>query len=294
MNGRHDIAVIGAGPAGIAAVLQLARFEICPFVYEMERPGGLLREAGLVENFPGFPKGIEGPDLAERFASALGETRALVCREQVIAVDYGAGGFNVTSVGGEAEFTRLIVATGTQPRPLEQVDFEDGSGDDILYGIGKLRGGEGRSIAVIGAGDAAYDWALTLARRNDVTILQRGESPRCNAALLRRAGESGRITVLDGTSVAAIARAGGGRLALALRGRGCGRRERMTVDSVVAAIGRDPRLGCISQTLLGQAERLAAAGRLRFAGDVVNGLRRQTAIAVGDGARAAIDLYAVE
>jgi thioredoxin reductase (NADPH) len=291
---ENDIAIIGAGPAGIAAALQLARFEIHPFIYEADRAGGLLYEAGLVENYPGFPKGVQGPELAERIAASLDDSRSTLYPHEVTAVDYREDAFHVMAGGSEAEFSRLIMATGTKPRMLDDVDFEDGTNEEILYSIQGLRGSEGQSIAIIGAGDAAFDWALTLARKNDVTILQRSGSPRCNASLLRRARESERITVLEGTSVSAISRSDTGRFALALYGGGCLLRDRMTVDNVLAAVGREPRLECVSRTILGHAEEMAAAGRLRFVGDVVNGLRRQAAIAAGDGVRAAIDLCTVD
>jgi thioredoxin reductase (NADPH) len=288
------MAIIGAGPAGIAAALQLARFEIVPFIYEADRPGGLLHEAGLVENYPGFPRGIAGPDLAARFAASLEDSKATVYPHEVVCVDYDGAAFRISTGKGDAIFSRIIIATGTRPRPLEEVEFEDGTNDEILYGIQALRSSEGQAIAIIGAGDAAYDWALTLARKNDVTILQRSGSARCNAALLRRVRESERITVLEESTVSAISRSDTGRLALSLCGGGCLPRDRMTVDNVIAAVGRVPRLECLSRTILGRVEDLAAAGRIRFAGDAVNGLRRQTAIAVGDGVRAAMDLCAVD
>lgn len=294
MMSRNDIAVIGAGPAGIAAALQLARYEISPFVYEADRPGGLLYEAGIVENFPGFPKGIQGPDLAERFAASLEGSKATLYPHEVTSVDFETDAFIVRAGGSEAEFSRLVIATGTKPRTLDAVEFEDDTNEEIQYGIRALRGSEGQAVAIIGAGDAAYDWALTLARKNDVTILQRSSSPRCNPALLRRARESERITVLEGTTVSAISRSDTGRLALSLCGGGCLLRDRMTADNVIAAVGREPRLECLSRAIIGRAEELAAAGRLRFAGDVVNGLRRQAAIAAGDGVRAAMDLCAVD
>jgi len=290
-----DIAIVGAGPAGIAAALQLARYEAVPFIYEMERPGGLLYEAGLVENYPGFPKGISGPDLAVRFAASLDDAQAILYQHEVIEIDYADGVFRVVTAGrDEAGFSKVIIATGTRARSLDGVEFKDDTAEEVLYGIQAIRGSEGQSIAVIGAGDAAFDWALTLARKNDVTVLQRSGSPRCNAALLRSVRESERVTVLEGTSVKAISRSDTGRFALSLCGGGCLMRDRITMDNVVAAVGREPRLECISQKILGHAEELAAAGKLRFAGDVVNGLRRQTAIAVGDGVRAAIDLCAVD
>jgi thioredoxin reductase (NADPH) len=103
---KSDAAIIGAGPAGISAALQLARYEIYPFVYEADTPGGLLYNAGTVENYPGFPKGIEGPELAALFAEGLAASEAEVCPEEVLSVDYAAGVFRVRAET-EADFSRL-------------------------------------------------------------------------------------------------------------------------------------------------------------------------------------------
>ncbi len=289
---KSDTAIIGAGPAGISAALQLARYEICPFVYEADTPGGLLYNAGRVENYPGFPKGIDGPDLASLFAAGLDSTGAVVCPEEVLAADYSAGVFRVHAEA-EADFSRLIIATGTRPVPLDDVEYDDpGTEEAIDYGIGEIRNITGRSVAIIGAGDAAFDYALTLSKRNDIVILQRGERPRCNAALLRRVAGSERVTVLESASVVKISRDGGGRFALSLCAGGCGSHDRMTADHVIAAIGRVPREIAFLSGLADAIDGLAEEGRLRFAGDVMNGMYRQTSIAVGDGVRAAMEIYA--
>ena len=190
---KSDTAIIGAGPAGIAAALQFARYEICPFVYEADTPGGLLYNAGTVMNYPGFPKGIEGPDLAALLAAGLKNSEAVVCPEEVLSVDYAGGVFRVNA-GGEADFSRVIIATGTRPVPLEDVEFDGPETEEgIDYGIGEIRNISGRSLAIIGAGDAAFDYALTLSGKNDIVILQRGEKPRCNAALHRRVSGRERV-----------------------------------------------------------------------------------------------------
>jgi thioredoxin reductase len=288
---RSDIAIIGAGPAGISAALQLARYEAAPFVYEAQVPGGLLYNAGTVENYPGFPGGIEGPELAALFAADLESSGALVCPEEVLAVDYAAGVFGVRAET-TAEFSAVIIATGTRPVPLGEVEYDSsGTADRIEYGLGEIRGATGRSIAIIGAGDAAFDYALTLSMRNDIVILQRGERPRCNAALLRRAGERERITVLENASVSRISEDDKGRLMLSLCGAGCGTRNTMTADHVIAAVGRVPREIALLPGLTDSADDLVSEGRLRFAGDVMNGMYRQTAIAAGDGVRAAMEIY---
>jgi thioredoxin reductase len=288
---KSDTAIIGAGPAGIAAALQLARHEIYPFVYEADTPGGLLYNAGNVENYPGFPKGIAGPELAALFAAGLAASEAIVCPEEVLAVDYAAGVFRVQAETG-ADFSRLIIATGTRPVSLDGVEFDEPQTEDgIDYGICEIRNITGKSVAIVGAGDAAFDCALTLSKKNDVVIIQRGEKPRCNAALLRRISGSERVTVLENASVEKISREDDGRFALSLRGGGCGSRDRMTADHVIAAIGRVSREIALLSGLTEMIDDLAEEGKLRFAGDVMNGMYRQTAIAVGDGVRAAMEIY---
>ena len=89
----------------------------------------------------------------------------------------------------------------------------------------------------------------------------------------------------------AISKEDNGRFALSLCGGGCGSHDRMTADHVIAAIGRVPREIALLPRLTGMIDELAAGGKLRFAGDVMNGMYRQTAIAVGDGVRAAMEIY---
>jgi thioredoxin reductase len=288
---KSDIAIIGAGPAGIAAALQFARYETAPFVYEAAEPGGLLYNAGVVENYPGFPKGIEGPELAALFAAGLAGSGAVICGEEVLSVDYSAGSF-VVKAGSEAEFSKVLIATGTRPVPLDDVEYDSVETEDgIDYGIGEIRTISGQSVAIVGAGDAAFDYALTLSKKNDIVILQRGEKPRCNAVLERRAAASERITVLENASVGRISRDESGRFALSLTGTGCGTIDRMTADHVIAAIGRVPREIAFLPGLTGNIDELVETRRFRFAGDVMNGMYRQTSIAVGDGVRAAMEMH---
>jgi thioredoxin reductase len=287
----NDTAIIGAGPAGIAAAMQLARYEIYPFVYEGDTPGGLLFNAGTIWNYPGFPKGIEGPELAALFAAGLESSRAVVFREEVLSVDYSDGIFRVQA-DNTADFSRIVIATGTRPVPLDSVEFDSPETEEAIdYGIGMIRKVSGKSVAIIGAGDAAFDYALTLSKKNDIVVMQRGEKPRCNAALKRHVSERERITVLENASVEKISREEGGRLALSLSGAGCGSLNRMTADHVIAAIGRVPREIALLPGLTGSIDELVDKGKLRFAGDVMNGMYRQTSIAVGDGVRAAMEIY---
>jgi len=288
---KSDIAIVGAGPAGIAAALQLARYEIDPFVYEADTPGGLLYNAGEIRNYPGFPGGIEGPELAALFAKGLRDGGAVVCPEEVLSIDYAGGVFRVTA-GSGADFSSVIIATGTRPVPLEDVEFDSRETEDgIDYGVGEIRKIAGKSVAIIGAGDAAFDYAVTLSKRNDIVILQRGFKSRCNAALKRRAGASERITILENASVSRISREEGGMFELSLCGAGCGSLERMTADRVIAAVGRVPREIALLPGVTDSVDELVAGAKLRFAGDVMNGMFRQTAIAAGDGVRAAMEIY---
>lgn len=288
---KGDVAVIGAGPAGVAAAMQLARYEARPFVYEMYRPGGLVRNARLVENYPGFPRGIGGPELGALLAGSLERSEADVSIEEVTGLDFAGGVYRVSSERGEADYRAVIVATGTEPVPLEGSGIDREAERAILYEIESVRDVSGRSIAVIGAGDAAFDYALTLARNNDVVIVGRSARASCNASLARSAAESERITVLLSASVGRISAAEGGKSRLEISLGGCAGETTMVADHVIAAVGRSPRAGFISDKIMNDLDVLFGAGTLHLAGDVRGGRRRQTAIAAGDGVLAAMEIY---
>jgi len=281
----NDVAVVGCGPAGIGAALQLTREGFAPIVFEAGRPGGLLRGADHVENYPGFPAGVSGPELAERFVEQLTRWGVKPRRERVAELTPASGSFNLRTARGAETFRRVILATGTRPRPWPLTlpgETESRVHDEIIPLL-ELRG---TRIAVVGAGDAAFDYALNLARRNAVVILNRAERPRCLPLLHKRAADHQRIEYRPSTRVAAVEP--GSRGDVKLRCAEPAGSVELTVDYILTAIGRTPRLELFTPELRRSDGRPLPG--LRLVGDAVNGQLRQTAVACGDGLRAAVDV----
>lgn len=275
-------AVIGAGPAGIAAAVQLKRHDIDPLIFEAERVGGLLRNANLVENYPGFPSGITGPALVRLLERHLERSGVTLLAQRIERVSLGDRVFRLETDHRTYTADYVIIATGTVPKTPDWRGFgeiKERTSHEIA-GLGRLRD---QSIAIIGAGDAAFDYALSLARHNQVWIINRGKRRKCLPLLWRRARRAARINYLDDRTIQTL-RLQDGRVQIRFRGR----KAPVLADQLVCAIGRIPNRECLSGIAPSRQDRLARSGRLLLVGDVHNGYRRQTAIAVGEGIAAAM------
>ena len=159
----NRVAVIGCGPAGIAAAVQLVREGHPPLVFEGKRPGGLLRNANLVENYPGCPGGISGPELVERMLAQLEEHSVEVRREEVLELVCDEKSFSLRTGSGVYAALRVVLAPGTRPRVLTVPDDCRGR---VFSEVAEMGDVSGKRVAIIGAGDAAFDYALNLGREN--------------------------------------------------------------------------------------------------------------------------------
>ena len=279
-----DVVIVGCGPAGIAASIQLQREGLRPVVFERQKVGGLLVNANLVENYPGFPEGISGIDLARRMRDQVTLLGVDVVRAEVTAVDLKDDLFHVETARGGVRTRALIIASGTRPLPLPSVRIPKSLSDRVVYEIDTIRAVRERRVVIVGAGDAAFDYALSLEKHNDVTVLARGPDPRCLGLLWQRAAVSRRISFVPDTEVREIGGVPGQGLSLTCRSGH--HTVEMAADHLVIAIGREPDLG-----FLGKGSGVEARGKQGFMhliGDVRRGNMRQTAIAVGDGVVAAM------
>jgi thioredoxin reductase (NADPH) len=285
------VAIIGGGIAGMTAAVQLRRLGADPLLFESGPLGGLLHHASRIDNYPGFPEGITGPTLAARLTEQVKRFDVRVEPARAVRLVWSArsGKFSIDTDKHSFSADRVIVASGTRPRSYQPVLKAPRTVRDRLFdSIVPLRGRRGLRVAVIGASDAAYDYALSLAGPNRVWILQRSGDARAIAPLIGAAAAHPCISIEQDVTVRGfLLRQGGVRIA-ATKDR---KPVVFEVDAVVTAIGREPETGFITPRLRPNIETLEAAGKLWMAGDVVRGRMRQASIAAGDGMRAAMELW---
>lgn len=282
----RDVVIIGAGPAGLATAIQLQRYNIEPVLLEQNEIGGLLRNANLVENYPGFPEGISGLDLVALFEKHLEHAGVRASFERALELEYRDQVFFVQTNHRLITSKIAVIATGTKPVRIATFPITE----RILCTVYPILGIRNKKVAIIGAGDAAFDYALNLSRENKVTILNRSERVKCIPLLMERCMQSRNISYLHNTTVRAIADEGD-RLALTCIQGDDHNESHIGADYVVVAIGREPCLDFLGSELERRFEDLIDANRLYLVGDVKNDIYRQTAICAGDGVKAAMQIH---
>lgn len=275
------IAIVGGGPAGITAAIQLFRCGHQPVVFERNKLGGTLREARRIENYPGHPKIVSGEELASEFEKRVGERRIQVRKEEVASISLKKGKFEVLA-GKKAEvFDCVVLCTGTVPKkagfPGEKKLEDAGLLFYGISGIGQID--KIKTACVIGGGEAALDYALNLADRGIYpTIIHRSE-PRGIKSLLDEARKQKKISCLKGKFLKGEVK--NSKPVLFWEG---GKRQ---FDLVLVAVGREKRL----PKLTGIDLKKNVPG-FKIAGDARRGKLGQVAFAVADGLTAALELDA--
>jgi thioredoxin reductase len=282
------VIVIGAGPAGIATAVQLKRYGIEAIVLEQKEIGGLLLNARLVENYPGFPRGISGCELVALFRQQLDACGVSVCYETVQKLDYRDDGFVLETDQRKRTCGVVVIASGTKPRIPTDLRMSPEVEKRVFYEVVQLRDSTHEKIAIIGAGDAAYDYALSLSQHNEVTILNRNAVAKCLPLLEERVCGRTNIDYKTNTRVTNISSCGDD---LTLTCVNASREWDMVVSYLLVAIGREPRLDFLTPEVKQKLVHLQTRKRLFMIGDVKNGRYRQTAMAVGNGIECAMQIY---
>jgi thioredoxin reductase (NADPH) len=297
----RNVIIIGSGPAGYTAALYTARASLKPLVFEgAVTAGGALMNTTEVENFPGFPNGIMGPELMDNMRAQAERFGAELLPDDIVSVDLTGDVKTVTDTAGTVHRARaVIVATGSQHRKLALPNEDALSGRGVSW-CATCDGFffRDQDIAVIGGGDTAMEEATFLSRfAKSVTIIHRRDTLRASKAMQERAFNDPKIKFAWDSEVVEIL--GQQKLSgLKLRNLKTGELSDLPVTGLFIAIGHDPR----TELFKGQLD-LDAEGYLKVeapstrtnlpgvfaAGDVVDHTYRQAITAAGTGCASALD-----
>lgn len=301
MSDIHDVIIVGSGPAGYTASIYAARAQLKPIVFEGSvTAGGALMNTTDVENFPGFPEGIMGPDLMEKLREQAEKFGATLIADDVVDMKLDAPVKSVSLADGTVYQARaIILAMGSGYRKLG-VDGEDALSG---HGVSWCATCDGfffreKSIAVVGGGDSAIEEAIFLTRfGKKVTLIHRRDELRASKIMAERALANEKIDFAWNSEVFRLI--GDGQLTtVELRDTVTGTLRQIDVDGLFIAIGHDPR----SELLTGQVElddegyvvtKSGSTGTnldgVFAAGDLVDHTYRQAITAAGTGCQAALD-----
>ena len=213
---KPDVVVIGAGPAGIAAAIQLRRYGLAPVMLERDRIGGLLHSANLVENYPGFPGGIAGPDLAALFERQLRSERIEVVFDELASLAIEGADCVAKTGAGRCLRGLAVIATGTEPILHPALAVPAALAPFVGYEIAAVPDIPGQHIAIVGGGDAAFDYAARLGRDHRVSVLNRSRQAVALPLLQDRVRQTPSVTYRPETEVVAIERGASRALGLTL------------------------------------------------------------------------------
>ena len=295
---HHRLVILGSGPAGLTAALYAARANLAPLILEGAQPGGQLTITTDVENYPGFPGGILGPELMALFREQAERFGSEIIDKDATKIDLSSRPFRVWV--GEDEYTAdsVIVATGASALWLGLDSEEHFRG----RGVSACATCDGfffrdREIAVVGGGDTALEEALFLTRfASKVTMLVRREAFRGSKIMQDRAFAHPKIEVRWNAEVTEVH----GEMTvneLALRDTVSGEESTLAVQGLFIAIGYKPNTELFAGQLdldergycvVEKNSRTKVEG-VFVAGDVHDHLYRQAVTAAGDGCKAAID-----
>ena len=285
----EGVIIIGGGPAGMSCAIQLKRCGIASLIFDSNNNGGLLRYANLVENYPGFPGGIKGLDLAKRFREQFRLEKLICLKQKVLNIKYKRGLFEVTTKNNYYTSEYLVIASGTKSKRINDFYIEPSLSNSIFYGTSGLSKKKNKHFVIIGAGDLAFDYCLSLGKMNEVTILNRSDMPKCIPLLYQRAEKLNNFTYYNNTVLNQVERLGKDKLSIIIKSSyGY---TILIANYLIFAIGQEANIDFVDVEFKKEFNLLSKLGKLYTIGDAANKQYRQTAIATGDGIKAAMQIY---
>ena len=301
---HHRLIIIGSGPAGLTAALYAARANLAPVVFEGMQPGGQLTITTEVENFPGFPQGIMGPELMDIFRAQAQRFGATSVFKNITGVDFRARPFRLRTDNEEYTADAVIVSTGASAKLLGIPSEKEYMG----YGVSACATCDGfffknLGVIVVGGGDTAIEEATFLTKfASRVTIVHRRDALRASKIMQEKAAKNPKISfVWDSVVEEILGTSEGGKKAVTgvrLKNVKTGALTDYAADGVFMGIGHRPN----TELFVGQLDmdpvgylitkpRSTATNipGVFAAGDVADSVYRQAVSAAGTGCMAALD-----
>jgi thioredoxin reductase (NADPH) len=299
----ENVVIVGSGPAGYAAALYTARANLNPLVIEGFAWGGLLQQTTDVENFPGFPQGIMGPELMQQMRDQAERFGARLETDEATSVELSTdGGLHKVYIGDELHLTRsVILAMGAQHRKLGVPGEELLSGRGVSY-CATCDAAFFRNVptVIVGGGDSAMEEAMFLSKfASKVVIVNRRDEFRASNIMLERARQIANIEFLTPYTIDEFVAGESGSLGSArLLHAVDGSTREIDIGGAFIAVGHDPQSHLVAgQVELDENGYVATEGRstrtnlagVFAAGDLVDHTYRQAITAAGSGCQAALD-----
>jgi thioredoxin reductase (NADPH) len=301
----ENVIIVGSGPAGYTAALYTARADLEPLVIEGFQWGGLLQQTTDVENYPGYPEGVMGPEMMQQFRDQAERFGTRFLTDDVTRVELSDGGLQKVYVGDEEYLARSVVlAMGAEPKKLGVPGEEELSARGVSYcATCDAAFFRGKPTIVVGGGDTAMEDATFLSKfASEVKIVHRRSEFRASAIMLDRARETENIELVTPYTIKSFEPGDNGSLGRAVLGNTEGGEDReIEIDGAFIAIGHEPNSHIVRGQVDvdengyvkvdGRSSRTKLAG-VFAAGDLIDHTYRQAITAAGSGCAAALDAEA--